>query len=93
MLDRERSRTPDLRPGVAVLPEDFPERLRAFKEASGLSWRGLAVCLGVDDRQLLRWRKGVKPSGAAVYSMFRLSARVPQGPEILLGAMPADGRR
>ena len=25
-------------------PRDFPERLEAFVEAAGLSWRGLHVC-------------------------------------------------
>ena len=40
-----------------VLPEDFGQRLERLKEASGLSWRGMAKALGVDPKQLLRWRK------------------------------------
>ena len=44
-----------------VLPEDFGQRLERLKEASGLSWRGMAKALGVDPKQLLRWRKGVEP--------------------------------
>ena len=31
-----------------VLPEDFGQRLERLKEASGLSWRGMAKALGVD---------------------------------------------
>ena len=46
-----------------VLPEDFGQRLERLKEASGLSWRGMAKALGVDPKQLLRWRKGVEPCG------------------------------
>ena len=38
-----------------VLPEDFGQRLERLKEASGLSWRGMAKALGVDPKQLLRW--------------------------------------
>ena len=47
-----------------VLSQDFPKRLERLKEASGLSWRGFAKSLGVDPKQLRRWRKkGVEPSG------------------------------
>ena len=51
-------------PGVALIPEDFGKRLTLLKEKAGLSWEGLATCIGVDHRQLLRWRKkGAEPSG------------------------------
>ena len=68
-----------------VLPEDFPQRLERLKEASGLSWRGLARALGVDPKQLLRWRNGVEPCGGAMHSIFRFAARTPGGLEILIG--------
>ena len=68
-----------------VLPEDFGQRLERLKEASGLSWRGMAKALGVDPKQLLRWRKGVEPSGGAMHSIFRFASRLPGGLEILIG--------
>ena len=47
-----------------VLSQDFPRRLERLKEASGVSWRGFAKALGLDPKQLRRWRKkGVEPSG------------------------------
>ena len=68
-----------------VLPQDFIQRLERLKEASGLSWRGLARALGVDPKQLARWRKGVEPCGGAMHSIFRFAARMPGGLDILLG--------
>ena len=68
-----------------VLPEDFGQRLERLKEASGLSWRGMAKALGVDPKQLLRWRKGVEPCGGAMHSIFRFASRLPGGLEILIG--------
>lgn len=68
-----------------VLPQDFIQRLERLKEASGLSWRGLARALDVDPKQLARWRKGVEPCGGAMHSIFRFAARMPGGLEILLG--------
>ena len=44
-------------PGVALLPEEFWARLTRLKEASGLTWQGFASMIGVDYRQVLRWRK------------------------------------
>ena len=57
-------------------PEDFPERLERFKEASGLSWRGLARKLRVDIRQIKRWRNGVKPGQGNLVALFGLAARM-----------------
>ena len=68
-----------------VLPKDFAQRLERLKEASGLSWRGLARALGVDPKQLARWRKGVEPCGGAMHSIHRLAYRIPGGTEILMG--------
>ena len=35
-------------PGVALMPEDFPRRLAALKQLTGLTWEGMADALGVD---------------------------------------------
>ena len=70
--------------GMALLPEDFRERLDRFKEATGLSWEGLAMCMGVDPRQLQRWRHGTKPSGDALFALFLLADRIPGGVRLLL---------
>ena len=82
-----RARTqmpPHLTFGASLLPEDFPQRLNRLKRASGLSWDGMAACLGVDPRQLQRWRQGTAPCGDALYAIFRLGARVPGGLHLLL---------
>ena len=68
-----------------VLPEDFPKRIVRLKEASGLSWRGMARALGVDPKQLRRWRRGVEPAGGAMLSLLRFASRVPGGVQILMG--------
>ncbi len=75
----------DFRPGVALLPEDFAERLVALKERSGLPWEQLAVCLGVDPRQLWRWRHGASPGGGAMLALVRFATGVPEGLGELLG--------
>ena len=72
-------------PGVALLPEDFLEKLEIIKGLTGLSWEGLASALGVDSRQLWRWRKrGGEPGGGAVLSLVRLAVWVPGGLALLL---------
>ena len=73
-------------PLVSGVPsQDFGQRLERLKKASGLSWRGMAKALGVDPKQLLRWRKGVEPCGGAMHSIFRFASRLPGGLEILMG--------
>ena len=68
-----------LKPGVALMPEDFTDRLTLLKEATGLSWEGLAACIGVDGRQMLKWRQGSEPCGGAMLSLVRLATRMPEG--------------
>lgn len=80
----ERRLGPALTPGVALLPEDFPARLAALKEMTGLSWEGMATAMGVDIRQLHRWRNGTAPNGEAMLSLVRLATQVPQGLDALL---------
>lgn len=72
-------------PGVAMMPEDFGQRLVLLKEATGLSWEGVATIVGVDPRQLWRWRsKDVAPCGGAMLSLVDLSVQVPEGLGLLL---------
>ena len=72
--------TPFIPPGVALMPDDFSDRLTALKEMTGLSWEGMAVGMGVDPRQLLRWREhGGAPNGGAMLALVRLAIRVPEG--------------
>lgn len=72
-------------PGVAMMPEDFREKLEAIKGLTGLSWEGMAVAMGVDSRQLWRWRRhGVQPNGGAMLALVRLALRVPGGLAVLM---------
>ena len=90
---RGSSNRPAIPPGVALMPEDFVERLTLLKEVTGLSWEGLAVSLGVDSRQLHRWRKGGSPNGGAMLSLVRLASLIPGGLDMLLDADPITRRR
>jgi len=81
-------------PGVALMPEDFGERLILLKEATGLSWEGVSTIIGVDPRQLWRWRsKRVVPCGGAMLSLVDLSVQVPEGLGLLLARDLVVARR
>ncbi len=68
------------------LPKDFPERLTRLKELSGLTWAGFARAIGVDYRQMYKWRKhGVEPSGAAMDRLYKFAGRLNGGLVILMG--------
>ena len=83
--ERKSQRAPFI-PGVAVMPEDFGDRLVRLKQATGLTWDGFATAIGVDTRQVLRWRKkGCEPSGGAMLSLVALAEQVPGGMAILMG--------
>lgn len=75
------------------LPDDFADDLERLKEESGLTWEGLADVLGVDPRQLQRWRGGTKPSADGLYALLRLGAQVPGGVQMVLRmpVMPHPG--
>ena len=69
-----------------VLSPDFKDRLESLKEASGLTWSAFSQTIGVDRKQVRRWRrKGVEPSGGAMESLYRFAGRVPGGLDILMG--------
>ena len=72
--------TPHHSPGA-----DGTQPLERLKEAAGLSWRGFARALGVDPKQVSRWRKGVEPAGGAMLSIVRFACRIPGGLQILIG--------
>ena len=71
--------------GTGVLPGDFVERLERLKEASGLTWNGFADAVGVDKKQLHRWRLGTEPCGGAMHALFRLAPWIPGGLDLLMG--------
>ena len=66
-----RRRSPVSSP--SPFPEDFPQRLEAFKSASGLSWREMAYRLGVEPRFLRRWRAGMRPSAENLFNLMALA--------------------
>ena len=72
-------------PFFSLLPDDFPERLERLREASGLTWSGMARALGVSPKQIYRWRKGVEPSGGALHSLYLFADEIPGGVAILMG--------
>ena len=53
--------------GFYEFPDDFPECLRRFKEASGLSWSELARRLGTNPLALRRWTQGVQPAATTCW--------------------------
>ena len=68
------------------LSDDFPVCLVRLKELADLTWSGFARAVGVDYRQMYKWRKhGVEPSGAAMDRLYKFASRLPGGLEILLG--------
>jgi len=70
---------------VALVPEDFRQKLEVIKRLTGLSWEGLATAMGVDSRQLWRWRKrGGEPGAGAMLALARIALRVPGGLALLL---------
>ena len=72
-------------PFGGLLPDDFTDRLDRLKQARGLTWSGLATNIGVDYKQMYRWRKGVEPSGGAMHALCRYASRIPGGLQILMG--------
>ncbi len=63
-----------------TFPDDFPERLERFKEASGLSWAELNRRLGVHPQTMRRWRKGrARPSTRNMMALLDLADRLGLG--------------
>ena len=72
--------------GSGRLPRDFAQRIDRLKEASGLTWDEFAEPLGVESKQVLRWRQGAEPCGGSYHALIELARWVPGGLEILMGA-------
>ena len=70
-------------------PPDFPDRLDAFRQAAGLSWRGLARELKVNSRLVYRWKAGTVPGSGHLVSLFVLAA----GMGLLHLLLPEAGER
>lgn len=70
-----------------VIP-NLPDWLEWVKEVTGYSDHTLAICLGVDSRQVERWRLGrAVPSGHAMAAIVLLAERIPGGYDRLLYPM------
>ncbi len=80
-------------PAVVMFPDDFGERLVRLKTATGLSWNRFAECIGIDPRQLQRWRDGTVPGGHAMFALFLLASHIPGGMRELLAGQSGRGRR
>ena len=71
--------------GSGQLPADFPQRLDRLKRASGLTWDEFAEALGVERKQVLRWRRGTEPLAGAYHALVELARWIPGGLETLMG--------
>ena len=59
-----------------LLPDDFTDRLERLRQAAGLTWAGLAKAIGVDYKQMYRWKQdGTEPSGGAMHSLILFASR------------------
>ena len=70
-------------------PPDFPQRLDRFRQAAGMSWRGLSRQLKVNSRTVRRWKAGAKPGSGHLVSLFSLAA----GLGLLHHLLPEAGKR
>lgn len=71
--------------GSGVLPGDFARRIELLKQASGLTWQGFSDAMGVELKQVLRWRNGTEPCGGAYHCLVGLAPWIPGGLDILMG--------
>ena len=63
------------RVGVARgFPADFPQRLKRFKEESGLSWAEIARRVGADIESVRRWKDGrARPNAGHLAALYALA--------------------
>ena len=60
--------------GTYVVPDDFPERLEHFREASGLSWAELNRRIGTHPQTMRRWRRRqTRPSTRHMLALLDLA--------------------
>ena len=59
---------------VYVLPGDFPQRLKRFREASGLPWSEIVRRLGISAYTVWRWHEaGVRPHYRQLNALLSLA--------------------
>lgn len=59
---------------VRAFPADFPERLKRFQEASGLSWAEIARRVGADVESVRRWKEGqARPNAEHLAALYGLA--------------------
>ena len=55
-------------------PKDFPERLKRFKEESGLPWAEIARRVGADVESVRRWKEGrARPNAEHLAALYALA--------------------
>ena len=64
------------RPVYHEFPQDFAQRLERFKEEAGLTWYGLARCLGVNPYRLREWRRGTVPDSTNLFTLLTLAEKL-----------------
>ena len=78
-----------------VFPDDFPQALERFKEASGMTWDEIAWLLGTTTATLWRWRNaGIRPSTDYLLAIQDLADSVGLGhllPPIRVIKVPVRG--
>ena len=74
-------------------PQDFPDRLERFKEATGLTWNALARRLGVNPHRLRQWRKGTVPDSTNLFILLTLAERLGFRGILMCPEVDMPGRR
>ena len=68
---RKRIRYPR---NICGFPADFPQRLKRFKEESGLSWAEIARRVGADIETVRRWKEGrTRPNAEHLAALYGLA--------------------
>ncbi len=59
---------------ICGFPADFPQRLKRFKEESGMSWAEIARRVGADIESVRRWRDGrARPNAEHLAALYGLA--------------------
>ena len=81
-MPRQRTR---YRKITYVFPEDFPLRLKRFKEAAGLSSSELAHLIGTSPFTVRRWGTWVRPTAQNLMGLLELADHMGLGPLLPTG--------
>ena len=78
-----------------AFPDDFPQALERFKEASGMTWDEIAWLLGTTTATLWRWQNaGIRPNAHYLVALQELAVSMGLGhllPTIRVMTLPAQG--